>query len=160
MFNADIQYALNLGRENVSMCSRTVQRYEDIFGEHDYAREIMITVTVKLISELELDISKQRLDSTHIFSNMASFARTRLMGITIKRFLVQLKRYTPKTYDSLPEALRRRYEVSKGGLFGEVASDKERRSMLCQEVAEEMYFLIRTFSGVSEVEKRTTYKDC
>ena len=159
MFNADIQYALNLGRDNISMCSRTVQRYEAIFRKHEYARDIMAAVTVKLISELELDISKQRLDSTHIFSNMASFARTRLMGITIKRFLVQLKRHSPENYDSLPESLRSRYEVSVGGLFGDVASDKDRRSMLRQEVAEEMYFLIRTFSGVSEVESRTTYKD-
>jgi hypothetical protein len=159
MFNADIQYALNLGRDNLSMCPRTVQRYEDIFRKHEYAREIMTAVTVKLISELELDISKQRLDSTHIFSNMASFARTRLMGITIKRFLVQLKRHSPEDYGSLPEELRTRYEVSIGGLFGDVASDKERRSMLRQEVAEEMYFLITTFSGVSEVENRTSYKD-
>ena len=159
MFNADVQYALNLGRDNISMCSRTVQRYEDIFRKHEYAREIMTAVTVKLISELELDISKQRLDSTHIFSNMASFARTRLMGITIKRFLVQLKRHSLEVYDSLPEALRSRYAVSVGGLFGDVAPDKERRSMLRQEVAEEMYFLIRAFSGVTEVENRTTYKD-
>lgn len=159
MFNSDIQYALNLGRDNISISSRTIQRYEEIFREDEYAGDIMTEVTNKLISELELDVSKQRLDSTHIFSDMATFARTRLMGVTIKRFLTQLKRHNRECYDSLPEKLRNRYEVSPGGLFGDVASDKEKRSMLRQEVAEEMYFLINTFSGVTEVESRTTYKD-
>ena len=159
MFNADIQYALNLGRDNISMCTRTVQRYEDIFREDKYAGQIMTAVTSRLISELDLDISKQRLDSTHVFSDMATFARTRLMGIAIKRFLTQLKRHNRDHYDGLQEDLRHRYEVSQGGLFGDVTSDKEKRSRLRQEVAEEMYFLITTFSGVSEVESRTTYKD-
>ncbi len=159
MFNADIQYALNLGRDNISISSRTIQRYEEIFREDDYAGDIMTEVTNKLISELELDVSKQRLDSTHIFSDMATFARTRLMGVTIKRFLTQLKRHARECYNSLPEKLRNRYEVSQGGLFGDAASDKEKRSMLRQEVAEEMYFLINTFSGVTEVENRTSYKD-
>jgi hypothetical protein len=80
MFNADIQYALNLGRDNISMCTRTLQRYEDIFREDKYAGQIMTAVTGRLISELELDIGKQRLDSTHVFSDMATFARTRLYG--------------------------------------------------------------------------------
>ncbi len=35
MFNADIQYALNLGRDNISISSRTIQRYEEIFREDD-----------------------------------------------------------------------------------------------------------------------------
>lgn len=159
MFNADIQYALNLGRDNISMCTRTVQRYEKMFREDEYAGEIMTSVTTRLISDLELDISKQRLDSTHIFSDMASFARTRLMGITIRNFLTQLRRHNPEDYDSLSEELRKRYGVSVGGLFGDVASDKERRSMLRQEVAEEMYFLIKNFSGVLKIENWTTYKD-
>jgi hypothetical protein len=159
MFNADIQYALNLGRDKISMSARTIQRYERIFRENDCASGIMTEVTNKLISELDLDISKQRLDSTHIFSDMTTFARTRLMGIAIKRFLTQLKRHNREGYDSLPENVRNRYRKSQGGLFGEVTSDKESRSMLRQEVAEEMYFLITTFSGVKDVENRTTYKD-
>jgi hypothetical protein len=159
MFNADVQFALNLGRDNISMSVRTLQRYEQIFREDELAGQIMTVVTSKLISELELDVSKQRLDSTHIFSDMATFARTRLMGVAIKRFLVQLKRYDRKSYDSLPEELRNRYKVSQGGLFGDIASDKEKRSTLRQDVAEEMYFLITTFSGIAKVENRTTYKD-
>ncbi|MGD0039542.1 MAG: hypothetical protein ABSE84_03830, partial [Isosphaeraceae bacterium] len=35
--------------------------------------------------KLELDISCQRLDSTHVFSHMASFGRTKLMAVAVKR---------------------------------------------------------------------------
>ena len=157
MFNVDIQYALNLGRDNISMSVRTLQRYEQLFRDDEFSSQVMTDVTGKLISELDLDISKQRLDSTHIMSDMATFARTRLMGITIRRFLVQLKRYGREHYDSLPEELRVRYEVSQGALFGSVPSEK--RSPLRQEVAEQMYFLITRFSGITDIESRTTYKN-
>ena len=39
--NADIQYALNLGRDKISMSARTIQRYERIFRKNDYASGIM-----------------------------------------------------------------------------------------------------------------------
>ena len=136
---------------------RTLQRYEQLFRDDEFASQVMTDVTGKLITELDLDISKQRLDSTHIMSDMATFARTRLMGITIRRFLVQLKRHGHEHYDSLPEELRARYEVSQGALFGSVPSEK--RSPLRQEVAEQMYFLITRFSGITDIESRTTYKN-
>ena len=55
-------------------------------------------------------MSRQRLDSTHVFSHMASFGRTKLMAEAIKRFLTQLKRHDPDAYAALPEDLRQRYE--------------------------------------------------
>ena len=74
----------------------------------------MHEVTCRLVELLEHDISRQRLDSTHVFSNMASFGRTRLLGVTVKRFLTQVKRHAPEAYDALPEELRARYAVSVG----------------------------------------------
>jgi len=68
-----------------------------------------------------------------------------------------LKRHGAEHYDNLPEELRARYEVSQGALFGSVPSEK--RSLLRQEVAEQMYFLITRFSGVTGIESRTTYKN-
>ena len=53
----------------------------------ELAKEVMHDVTLRLVEILEQDIAKQRLDSTHVFSDMATFGRTRMMGLTIKRFL-------------------------------------------------------------------------
>ena len=55
----------------------------------------MADVTARLVALLEITINRQRLDSTHVFSDMASFGRTRLMGVAIKRFLTQVIRSNP-----------------------------------------------------------------
>jgi len=87
MFHADIQYALNLDPENQSMSSRTVERYKKLIVEDDLAGRIMEDITGALIEKLDLNIQTQRLDSTHVQSDMAQFGRTRMMGVAVKRFL-------------------------------------------------------------------------
>jgi hypothetical protein len=88
MFHADVQYALNLEPANQSLCERTIERYERIFVENAFAARTMARVPATLVELLDLDVSRQRLDSTHVFSDMATFGRARLLGVTIQRFLV------------------------------------------------------------------------
>ena len=66
LFDTRIQYALNLGSNNLSMCERTLQRYQKTVREETLARKIFEDVTQKLIKELDLNIETQRLDSTHV----------------------------------------------------------------------------------------------
>ena len=158
MFDASVQYALNLEPCGQSMSERTIERYERIFVDNDLAALTMDRVTGALIEALDLDVSRQRLDSTHVFSDMAIFGRTRMMGVTIKRFLTQLKRHNREHYDSLPDALRRRYAPSPGKMFGDVAKNADSRRQLRQDVAEDMRFLIEQFADDESVNGRTTYK--
>jgi hypothetical protein len=158
MFHADIQYALNLEPANQSLCERTIERYETLFVENALAAATMARVTAKLVELLDLDVSRQRLDSTHVFSDMATFGRTRLMGVTIRRFLTQVRRHSRAAYDALPAELRSRYAPSPGRLFADVAKDRERRRRLRQEVAEDLLFLIETFADDETVNGRTTYQ--
>lgn len=102
MYNVDLQYALNLRPDGQSMCRRTIERYIKLFREDDLAQQIMQDVTVELVKRLELDVSKQRLDSTHIESNMAKFGRIKLMATAIRRFLVQVQRHDEGSYKRLP----------------------------------------------------------
>jgi len=159
MFDASVQYALNLEPCGQSMSERTIERYERIFVENDLAAVTMDRVTGELIEALDLDVSRQRLDSTHVFSDMALFGRTRLMGVTIKRFLTQVKRHDAEGFASLPEALRARYAPSKGRLFGDVAKDSASRCRLRGEVAEDMRLLIERFADDASMHGRQTYKD-
>lgn len=71
MFDVSVQYALNLKPHQQSMCERTVERYNKLFREDELASKIMQQVTIKLVELLELDVSRQRLDSTHVQSNIA-----------------------------------------------------------------------------------------
>ena len=80
------------------------------------------------------------------------------MGTTMTKFLTQLNRHQPKLYDNLPEALLIRYSKKIDTLFAEFKNDKEKRSLLRQEVAEEMYQLIKTFDGNKAIEYMTTFK--
>ena len=157
-FRMDIHYALNLEPVTHDLSMRTLERYIALFEKDELAATIMSEVTVELVDLLEINIDRQRLDSTHVFSDMASFGRTRLMGVAIKRFLTQLKRHDPKAYELLDEQLRRRYAPGVNQLFGDAGKDGESRRLLRQQVAEDMYLLIRRFAGAAEHAGRDTYK--
>ena len=108
IFRADVQYALNL-EPGVTLCTRTLERYQQLFRDNDLAATVFNNVTTKLINALDLDVSRQRLDSTHVFSHMATFGRTKLMAVAIKRFWTQLQRHDGDAYAALPDDLRQRY---------------------------------------------------
>jgi hypothetical protein len=158
MFNADVQYALNLEPAHQTMCARTIQRYQKLLVEDDLAGSIMAAVTTRLVELLEIDTSRQRLDSTHVLADMALFGRTRLMGVTIKRFLTQVKRHDRDAYEALPQAVRERYTPSKAGLFANVAKDGESRRRLRLDVARDMHWLIERFDCEESMTARQTYK--
>jgi len=153
--NASWQYALNVNPMQASLCTATVERYMRLFVEDDLAAEVFNRVTTELVEALELDVSRQRLDSTHIFSDMATFGRTKLMGVSIKRFLTQLKRHHRDLYEQLDEALRSRYAPSPGRLF---ADFKGGRRALRQAVAEDLLALVSRFADHEAVANRSTYK--
>jgi|TARA_Y100000294_G_scaffold173259_1_gene189137 hypothetical protein len=157
-FNMNVHYALNLEPVTHDISMRTLERYINLFEEDDVAKTVMLEITVTLVGLLELNIDKQRLDSTHIFSDMASFGRTRLMGVAIKRFLTQMARHDPKAYELLDEQLRKRYTPGVNQLFADTKKDSESRRLLRQQVAEDMYLLIRHFADTAEHTGRDTYK--
>ena len=145
MFNVDLQYALNLKPENQSLCRRTLERYILLFRNDELAQEIMHDVTAELVKLLDLDVSKQRLDSTHIESNMAKFGRIRLMATAVRRFLVQLKRHDEQSYGQIRESVRQRYEATSHAIFGWKKLDDDGVNELRQSVAEDLAYLVETF---------------
>ena len=147
LFRTDIQFALNLEPGSDEMCERTFERYRALFLEDEGAGQIMQDVTDRLIELLELDIRKQRLDSTHVFSNMASFGRTRLLAVTIKRFLTQVKRQHVSDFEALPIELRKRYAPSQAQLLSKESKDADGRAKSRQQVAED--YLLKNWSGLS-----------
>ena len=148
-------FALNLVPTEVSISHATIERYMALFVNDDIAVEIFHGVTSAFIEALELDVSRQRLDSTHVFSDMATFGRSKLMGVTMKRFLTQLKRHHRPLYDALPEQLRRRYAPSQAKMFGDFTGGRRR---LRQTVAEDLLFLANRFAEDEAVANRTSYK--
>lgn len=158
LFRTDVQYALNLQPGSDEMCLRTFERYRALFLDDELASGIMDKVTNKLVQELELNVEQQRLDSTHVFSNMASFGRMRLMAVTIKRFLTQVQRHHPDDYHALPETLRQPYAVSVAKLFASEGQSAEDRTRTRQRVAEQLHELIDLFANHPGLSTRPTYR--
>src|SRR5271156_3304610 len=158
LFHTDVQFALNLEPGIDEMCERTFERYRKLFIDDECASRVMDQVTTRFVDMLEIDVRQQRLDSTHVFSNMASFGRTRLMAVTIKRFLTQVKRHHPADYDAVPEELRRRYAVAQSQLLAKDSKDAAERDKSRQQVAEDLRTLIDRFADHAGLRDRPSYQ--
>jgi hypothetical protein len=156
IFRSDVQYALNM-EPGVAVCTRSVERYQKLFRDNDLAARVFNDVTTRLIETLELDVSRQRLDSTHVFSHMATFGRTKLLAVAIKRFLTQVQRHDPDAYAALPEDLRQRYLPAQARLCAD-AKDSEARARCRQQAAEDLHFVITRFADRADLTNRSTYK--
>ncbi len=124
----------------------------------------MDAVARKIISELSIQIDKQRLDSTHVFSNMAEWTRSMLMFKTVKRFLVQVKRHESKLYHELDAELRRLYEASGDWIYAEKPQLRNVRygGHVCgnkEQIGWDMLRLIERFEDHPKLSGINTFKD-
>ena len=104
-------------------------------------------VTDALKKLFDLDPSKQRLDSIHIFSNMAHLGRIRLFVRTIRKFLVNLKRHHADLYQALGD-IATRYEEKNDGQFAVKPSESSRK---LQEVGSDCFLLVERFKDREEI---------
>ena len=158
LFRTDVQFALNLEPGIDEMCDRTLERYRSLFLEDDLAAKIMNDVTLELVHALDLEIDQQRLDSTHVFSDMASFGRTRMMAVCNKRFFTQVQRHFAADFTALPKDLRERYAPSQAKLFAAKGLSAEQRSKSRQQVAEDMRDLVNRFADHADLSTRPSYQ--
>jgi Transposase DDE domain/Transposase domain (DUF772) len=157
-FDASVQYALNLPRDRQYLCARTLDTYRQLLREDESAQGIFEEVTAALVQELGVEIGKQRLDSTHVLSNMAKFGRLKLLAVTTKRFLTQLKRHHLEDYDALPEEMRVRYGVAESRIFGFGSKNAVPREEALQTVGEDMVVLLERFAEMEAIASRSSYK--
>jgi Transposase DDE domain len=157
-YDNSIHFALNLGNRHNYLCTRTLEDYRARVREDQSAGEIFLEVTSTLVDALHISIKTQRLDSTHLLSDMANFGRTKLLGIGVKRLLCAIKRHAPQCFDTLSAELRERYEPTVGRLFGEASASKEGRGAAQLQVAHDMHQLIETFADEARINTRTTYQ--
>ena len=160
-FYSDVQYALNITGRDTNLSLRSLQRYLALFRELGLAGKVFDAVTQALIEHLELDVSQQRLDSTHVYSNMAMLGRTALMVRAVRRLLTQVLRHHRGRYEALALDLRTRYAKKGGSLpfgwYGGKATAEQRRQAR-QQVAEDMYVILKFYDGEGAIMDMDTYK--
>ncbi|MBS0201312.1 MAG: transposase [Planctomycetes bacterium] len=157
LFRSDVQCALNL-ESGFEISQRTIERYlRELQADEGLAQEMMTTVTDRLVATLELRIHHQRLDSTHVVSNMASFGRTRLMAVAVKRFLKALHRHQRTEFEALSEEFRARYDSSDQRLFGQNSTPEDRQRNR-QQVAEDLFLMLERFAPNKEISQWVIYQ--
>ena len=156
-FNIMWHYALNVtDPSDVSsyVSPRTLWNMRDIVGQLGLEQALFENITGALCKLHEIDPSRQRLDSVHIFSNMAHLGRIRLFVKTIRKFLVNLKRHHRPLYDAFGEVALR-YEEKKDGQFAVKPSESSRT---LQEVGNDCFSLIERFKDTEAVADMTSYQ--
>ena len=163
MVDLGVQYALNIESDAVELSERTLHRYLDWLRKKDFMQEAMSLVTASLLKELNLDIREQRVDSSHVFSNMAAWSRKQLMFNMIHRFLKQIRRQDNQIYWKIDPELRDRYERNSGWIFGETSPMKlQKQGKLYtseEQLGYDMEKLIEKFSGHALISNMTSYKN-
>ncbi len=156
-FNIMWHYALNVtDTSDVSsyISPRTLWTMRDSVARLGLEQKVFENVTDTLTKLFELDPSKQRLDSIHIFSNMAHLGRIRLFVRTIRTFLVNLKRHHADLYQALGEVAVR-YEEKNEGRFAVKPSDSSRK---LQEVGDDCFLLVERFKDHEAVVAMSSYQ--
>ncbi len=156
-FNILWQYALNVTDAsdfNSYISARTLWTMRDHVGRLSLDQELFKNVSEALTTLFNMDTSKQRLDSVHIFSNMAHLGRIRLFVRTIRTFLVNLKRHHADLYQSFGE-LTSRYEKKNDGQFAVKPSESSRT---LQQVGDDCFALIERFRDQDVVVAMSSYQ--
>lgn len=108
-FDTRLWYAFDVEVGKSHLCQKTPHNFRAGLMKHDKSRLVFRGLTDELIRALGIDVTKQRLDSTHILSNIAVLTRLGLFRETLRVFLVSLKKADAKRYAALPLGILKRH---------------------------------------------------
>lgn len=152
-FRSDWHYALDIRDESdrsMYVCERTLREYRRIAVESELDVILFGSLTDELLKAFQIPTGKQRLDSTHLQSNMRRLSRLTLFVNTIEDFLQEMRRKHPRILSSQVEPeIVARYLDPKNGCFAWVKGDEVKKSL--QMVAEDLLLLVRTFETHKQV---------
>ncbi len=153
-------YALDITDESdassyVSLKSLWTMR--DHLTEKGLHEVLFDTVAQKFAKVFKVDLSKQRLDSVHIQSNMRHLGRIGLFVKTIKKFLLNLKRQHANLLNSLDADLRTRYLNKKQLAVFALVRPTQAPATLNQ-LAKDIFLLVERFSSVESVSEMGSFK--
>jgi len=143
------QHALRLQPEEAHLCQKTLHNIRVRLLEHDAARLAFESVTAGIIKALGLKVSRQRLDSTHIISNIKLLTRLGLFCETLRVALVALRRAHPRLAARLPGELYARYvrDDETGTRFRDAKSEEAHRRL--DVAAKDVYQVLMLCKGKS-----------
>jgi hypothetical protein len=159
-YNLQWHYALNITSTtdaDAYVSPKTLWTMRDTLTERGIYTKIFEEVTTTLAEVFKVDITKQRFDSVHIFSNMRYLGRIGLFVKTIKKFLVNLKRHHKDLYEALDKALSDRYMTKQGeGVFSMVKPSESTKTLAT--LANDVFLMVERFRGNEPVVTMASYQ--
>jgi hypothetical protein len=151
-FNLLWHHGLRLDMEETHLPQKTLHNFRMRLMQHDGGRVAFQETTGRIIDVLGLRTGKQRLDSTHIISNIALLTRLRLFCETIRLFIGAAKREHPKLCEGAAQGLAQRYlkEDEEPTSYEDVRSGEGRRRLAVS--ARDLYRLVDRFRGTAVAE--------
>jgi len=154
-FNLQIQYAVAVEARTAHVCQKTLHNHRVWMLQGERTQAMFERITKGLAQLDGVSVSRQRLDSTHVMSNMAVLTRLGLFVETITLFLRELRRHQPEKLEKLQSQYRKRY-LEREGYFSDAKRGQRRRRL--QTVASDLYWLTRAFEGDPEVTALGSYQ--
>ena len=148
-FNLLWHHALRLDMEETHLPQKTLHNFRVRLMQHDGGRQAFQETTERIIQALGIRTGKQRLDSTHIMSNIATLTRLGLFCETMRLFLRAVSQEHPELRRVVPEGLVRRYlkEEAEATDYEDARSGEGRRRLgVC---ARDLYRLVDGFRGTA-----------
>jgi hypothetical protein len=158
-FNIQWHYALNITSTtdaDTYISPKTLWTMRDNLTYRNLYNDIFERAVARLADVFSADVSRQRIDSIHIFSNMRHLGRIGLFVKTIKTFLVNLKRQHKDLYESLEASIVDRYMTKQGATVFSMVKPTESVKTLST-LADDVFALVERFKGSAPVTAMNSY---
>jgi len=159
-FNIQWHYALNITEESDSakyISEKTLWHWRQILIQQQLDQLIFDQISTKLAKVFNVKTGLQRIDSTHIKSNMRRLGRIGIFSHTIFKFLTNLKRHHQDLFATLNAALVDRYATKKALKAFSMVKPSASTKTLAQ-VSADLYELVEQFKGQRAVIGMHSYK--
>lgn len=153
-FNLQWQHALGVEPADAHVCERTFYYFRDKLAENERSHGVFEQLTKALMEADGLSSVRQRLDSTHVISNIKLLSRLGLFTETVTHFLRELRKEAPEKLAKLDGSYAKRY-LDREGYFADAKREQAQRRMPL--VAQDLYALVRAFEDDDVVRASSSY---
>lgn len=159
-FNIQWHYALNITEESDSakyICTKTLWVMRQLLIATRTDQIVFEAVRDKLAAVFSVNTDWQRIDSTHIRSNMRRLGRVGIFSQTIHKFLVNLKRHHKELMETIDREIVERYLKKKSlAAFSLVKPSEADKSL--KTLTRNLFDLVEQFKDQACVTSMTSYK--
>lgn len=157
-FDLSFHVALGLTPEEAHCCQKTLHNFRTKLLETGEVGLLFAELTDAMCKRLGLSVERQRLDSTHVVSDIARLSRLGLFCETIRVVLRDVKKHVPKGYARISKSLIGRYlkEDGKDTLYPDARSEETSRRLKVS--ARDVYRLRKWLGRNRDAVERESYR--